>query len=104
MTNRDFFASAYGPYQQANMTAGTARARMNIIEHYLLREHGNEAPADIFSSVINGIYDDMEDAGLARNTIYGTAQALRSFFKMAVEYGEAAENPVDGARTIRQEL
>lgn len=104
MTNNEFFTTAYAPYQEENMTKGTARVRLNIIENYLLRDHGEDSPADISSSIISSIYDGMEDAGLAQNTIFGTSAALRSFFKMAVEYGEAFGNPVEDARKIRPEL
>ena len=101
MTNNEFYANHYKPYQENNMTKGTSYIRCNIIEKRLLSSHGTETPESISNSVINGIYDSMESEGLRQNTVFGTYAALYSFFRMAVELGAAEENPVKLARTIR---
>ena len=94
MTNNEFFERIYKPYQEQHMSKSTCYTRCNIIGNRLLDEHGEEEPGDISYLVIEGIYDDMETAGLMQNTIFGTYAALLSFFKMAVEYGEVEDNPV----------
>ena len=100
MTNNEFFERIYKPYQEQHVSKSTCYTRCNIIGNRLLDEHGEEEPGDISYLVIEGIYDDMETAGLMQNTIFGTYAALLSFFKMATEYGETDENPVRFARTV----
>ena len=85
------------------MSRATCRTRQSLLKNFLLSDSGNESPEDMSAPMIESIYDYQVDLGLAQNTIYGTSVALRSYFKLAIEYGEASENPVDGARTIRQE-
>ena len=103
MTNNEFFISTYKPYQKQHMTESTCYTRCNILKKRLLAQHGNKTPNDISCLDIEHIYADMEHKGLKQNTIFGTYAALYSFFRMAVTYGEAEENPVKLARTIQAE-
>lgn len=104
MTSNEFFGRIYKPYQEQHMTKSTCYTRCNIIGNRLLDEHGEETPNDISYLVIEGIYDGMEAEGLKQNTVFGAYAALYSFFRMAAEYGEAEDNPVKLARTIRADI
>ena len=104
MTNREFYSKHYKPYQETHMTEKTCYTRCNIIENRLLAAHGDDTPSEIPCHIIEGIYDSMEAEGLKQNTIFGAYAALYSFFRMAVEHGEAEENPVKLARTINADM
>ena len=104
MTNNEFFETIYKPYQEQHMTAGTSYIRCNIIKNRLLEQFGGESPNDISYLMIESIYDNMENQHLKQNTVFGTYAALYSFFRMAVEHDECAENPVKYARTISADI
>lgn len=104
MTNNEFYKTVYKPYQEQHMTKGTRRTRCQIIENRLLSKHGNKTPDDVSYLDIERIYDAMEREGLKQNTLFGTYAALYSFFRMAVNHGEAEGNSVKYARTIRADI
>ena len=104
MTNNEFFNTIYVPYQKTNMTPGTASVRISTLQLHFLSEFGEQETSETSSINVNTVYNDMESEGLKQNTIYGHQAALRSFFKLAIECGEATDNPVKYARAIYPEL
>lgn len=104
MTNNEFYATIYKPYQEEHMTVRTSYTRCNIIENRLLEAYGNVTPNDISYLIIDKIYDDLEAQHYAQNTIFGTYAALYSYFRLSVKYRETEKNPVKYARTIRADI
>ena len=103
MTNNEFYEISC-EYNIRNYCRGTYSPRNSHIKSHLLPSVGFKEVCDVTDADINRIYDEMESEGLAQNTLFGAQDAFRSYFKFAVEQGEANNNPVHDARQIYPKL
>lgn len=103
MTNNEFY-KLIREYNIRNYCRGTYSPRNSHLKTNLLPLFGLKEVRDTTSSDINLIYAEMESAGLAQNTLFGAQDAFRSYFKFAIEQGEADHNPVYEARQIYPQL
>lgn len=100
MTNFEFFNNFYDNYQKTNMSRSTYVARTSLLWHHLLDGYSGRELRSMRPRDIDDIYDAMEVAGLAQNSVFGMYAALSSFYGLAQQRGLIDENPVRGARTV----
>ena len=101
MSVNEFYTTIYQPHLDNNISHKTVRTRTNILNRYLIESYGSSEINDITKSDINNIYDQAEQNGLKRNTIFGIYAALSSFFRLAMKRNLTTSNPVAEARRIR---
>ena len=99
MTNNEFF-EIYKHHVLRHPVPGTTNPRLSLIRRHLLPLFGDEDISATSPTSINQMYDSMETAGYARNTIFGAYAAVHIYFKLAYELGCIASNPAPLARVI----
>ena len=102
VTNNEFFEE-FQEYEKDHVAPVTRVGRIAHLKMYFLPHMGERMVSSIGVSDIDGIYDYLESAGYAKNTLFSVYATLLSFFKVAVERGFISDNPVSRARRIYPE-
>lgn len=100
MTANEFFP-IYSAYQKSRVTEDAWQNRNNTLLRYFLKKYGKLQIDRVAAHHINHVYDSMESAGLAQNTIFSAYAAMSSFFTTAREMGYISHNPVSEAKSVR---
>lgn len=102
MTNNEFF-EIYKHHVLRHPVPGTTIPRLSLIRCHFLPDFGNNDIESTSPSAINQMYESMEKAGYAQNTIFGAYAAVHIYFKLAHELGYISTNPAPLARVISPE-
>lgn len=89
---------AYAQNQKEHMAHATYASRSSLIRRWTLPRLSEKEIREVSAQDIDSVYDDMEEAGLAQNTLFGAYAALKSFFRFAVDNNYLFANPFDEAR------
>ncbi len=92
MTNNEFFES-FNAYQHEHLAFRTYYARTSYLKNHFLPDYGEVTPADVTSTDLDRIYDNMSSRRLASNAIFGMYAVLLSYFKLATKMDLTHQNP-----------